>query len=261
MSNRKYSEKFKKSAVKLVTDLGYSYNEAAIMTGKKGYQVNKRNDEKKFVRLLVLLIKKATAFYGYRKVYKDVIEAVDFYCCPETVRRVLAAEGMKSHTVRKHLYPKSHRNECFALNLLSRKFTANAPNKKWVSDITYIPTGECWLYLAIVQDIFSRKIVSWSMSSRVDAELACNALDMAVNQPTPYGRGSFPLRPREPVYQFLLCIDSSQTWLCNQHEVDEEIAGIMLSQRTFSANLKRDLVNRTVYKTREQARQDIFYLP
>ncbi|WP_163292800.1 IS3 family transposase [Desulfovibrio sp. JC022] len=93
--------------------------------------------------------------YGYRKVHEDVIETVGFYCCPETVRRVLAAKGMKSQTVRRHRYTKTHRDEHYAPNLLSREFTANAPNEKWVPDITYIPTGEGWLYLVIVQDILS----------------------------------------------------------------------------------------------------------
>ncbi|WP_320008086.1 hypothetical protein [Maridesulfovibrio sp.] len=98
--------------------------------------------------------KESGSVYEYRKIYTDIIDAVDFYCCPENVRRVLVAEGMKSHTVRKHRYPKSHRNECFAPNLLSRESTASSPNLKWVSDITYIPAGEGWLYLTIMQDIF-----------------------------------------------------------------------------------------------------------
>lgn len=80
--------------------------------------------------------------YGYRKVYEDVIETVGFYCCPETVRRILAAEGMKSQAVRKHRYPKTHQDEHYAPNLLAWGFTASALNEKWVSDITYIPTGD-----------------------------------------------------------------------------------------------------------------------
>ncbi|WP_432738857.1 IS3 family transposase [Maridesulfovibrio sp. FT414] len=195
--------------------------------------------------------------YGYRKVHEDVIEAVGFYCCPETVRRVLAAEGMKSQTVRKHRYPKTKRDDSFAPNLLSRDFTASAPNQKWVSDITYIPTGEGWLYLAIVQDIFSRKIVGWSMSNRVDADLACNALDMAINNRSPTGevlfhsdRGSqYTSSSFSSALHRHGCVTSmSRRGNCWDNAVAEN----------FFSKLKRERVNRTIYKTREQARQDIF---
>jgi putative transposase len=201
--------------------------------------------------------KESDSVYGYRKVYKDVIEAVDFYCCPETVRRVLAAEGMKSHTVRKHRYPRTYRDEHFAPNLLSRDFTADAPNKKWVSDITYIPTGEGWLYLAIVQDIFSRKIVGWSMSSRVDAELVGNALDMAINNRRPVGELLFHSDRGSQYTSYFFssalhkhgCVSSmSRRGNCWDNAVAEN----------FFSKLKRERVNRSIYKTREQARQDIF---
>ena len=66
-----------------------------------------------------------------------------------------------------------------APNLLKRDFTANRPNQKWVSDITYIDTAEGWLYLASVMDLFSRKVVGWAMSDKIDSTLATNALRMA----------------------------------------------------------------------------------
>ncbi len=66
-----------------------------------------------------------------------------------------------------------------APNLLARNFTVDAPNTVWVGDMTYIPTGEGWLYLAVVLDLFSRRIVGWAMGATIDAELACRALDMA----------------------------------------------------------------------------------
>lgn len=67
-----------------------------------------------------------------------------------------------------------------AENLLEQKFAATGTNQRWVGDITYIPTGEGWLYLAVVIDLFSRRVVGWAMSSRLKAELACRAIDMAV---------------------------------------------------------------------------------
>jgi transposase InsO family protein len=63
---------------------------------------------------------------------------------------------------------------------LNRDFTATAPNQKWVGDITYIWTMEGWLYLVVVIDLFSRRVVGWSLSSRMTSELVCDALHMAV---------------------------------------------------------------------------------
>src|SRR5271168_3614600 len=66
-----------------------------------------------------------------------------------------------------------------APNLLWRNFTVAQANTVWAGDMTYIPTGEGWLYLAVVLDLFSRRIVGWSMGEAITAELACHALDMA----------------------------------------------------------------------------------
>lgn len=67
-----------------------------------------------------------------------------------------------------------------APNLLEQDFSASAPNQKWVQDITYLMTGEGWLYLAVVIDLYSRAVVGWSMSSRMTANLVCDALRMAL---------------------------------------------------------------------------------
>ena len=68
---------------------------------------------------------------------------------------------------------------CPSLPTCWRKFTVAAANTVWAGDMTYIPTGEGWLYLAVVLDLFSRRIVGWSMGEKITAELACRALDMA----------------------------------------------------------------------------------
>lgn len=67
-------------------------------------------------------------------------------------------------------------------NVLAGDFSAQAPNEKWVADITYIPTAEGWLYLAGIQDVFSRRIVGWSMSERLTKTLVCAAWEMALGQ-------------------------------------------------------------------------------
>ena len=64
-------------------------------------------------------------------------------------------------------------------NLLAQNFSANAPNQKWAGDITYLWTDEGWLYLAVVLDLYSRRVIGWAMSERMTAQLVCDALQMA----------------------------------------------------------------------------------
>ncbi len=95
--------------------------------------------------------------------------------------RAKAARKFKATTNSKHSLP-------VAPNLLQQNFTAERPNQKWVSDITYIPTDEGWMYLAVVLDLYARRVVGWSMSSRMTATLVCDALRMAIfNRQRPRG--------------------------------------------------------------------------
>jgi transposase InsO family protein len=81
----------------------------------------------------------------------------------------------------------SNHTEPIAANRLQRDFTAAGPDQKWLADITYIRLVEGWLYLAVVLDCFSRRIVGWSLSRHIDAELVCAALEMAVHRRCPQG--------------------------------------------------------------------------
>ena len=67
-------------------------------------------------------------------------------------------------------------------NLLKRQFTVDAPNLKWVSDITYIKVGRVWLYLAVVMDLYSRKIIGWALDNHMRESLIIDAFDMAISQ-------------------------------------------------------------------------------
>jgi len=120
------------------------------------------------------------SIYGYRKVH-DALQEQRLTCCRETVRQVLREKGLSSRTKRKFLATtdSDHRLPV-AANRLDRDFRAVAPNQKWAADITYIPTREGWLYLAVVMDLFSRRIVGWSLSASLQATLVLGALLMAV---------------------------------------------------------------------------------
>lgn len=89
-----------------------------------------------------------------------------------------AARRFRRTTDSRHAYR-------IAPNLLARDFTSVAPNRVWVGDITYVPTRDGWLYLAVLIDLFSRRVVGWAMSDHINTELALGALQMAVNARKP----------------------------------------------------------------------------
>src|SRR5207237_2523247 len=87
--------------------------------------------------------------------------------------RAKTARKLKNTTDSNHSLP-------VADNLLDRQFAAQAPNERWVADITYIPTREGWLYLAVVEDLYSRMVVGWSMGDTMTSRLVVDALEMAL---------------------------------------------------------------------------------
>ena len=109
-----------------------------------------------------------------------------FRCSRKRVRRLMKQADIQS--VRKKAYKKttnSNHGHPVAPNLLARNFSFSAPNQAWVGDITYVPTGEGWLYVAVVKDLCTKKVVGYAMSERIDTQLALDALDMAVHRQGP----------------------------------------------------------------------------
>jgi transposase InsO family protein len=125
--------------------------------------------------------------YGSPRVWEDLREQGE-RVARKRVARLMRQSGLKGAVPRKRrvVTTDSKHQHPIAENLLDRQFAATAPNQKWVSDITYIDTDEGWLYLATVMDLFSRRIVGWSMSEHIDQELTLSALRMALQtrQPT-----------------------------------------------------------------------------
>jgi len=126
--------------------------------------------------------------YGYRRVHRDLVDDHEITCCRETVRRVMAELGLFGRHKRRFVKTTdSNHEEPIATNRLQRDFTATRPDQKWLADITYIRLTEGWLYLAVILDCFSRRIVGWSLSRQIDAELVCAALEMALRRRCPQG--------------------------------------------------------------------------
>jgi len=144
-----------------------------------------------------------------------------------------------------------------AQNLLARGFGAPGANVKWASDITYLWTGEGWLYLAVVLDLFSRRIVGWCIQPCLDRSLVVNALRAALGQ-------------RRPEAGLLHHSDRGSQYASTDFQARLEAKGILCSMsrrgncwdnapvESFFGTLKQELINRCRFVTRQQARQQVF---
>lgn len=195
--------------------------------------------------------------YGYRKVTEDMRELGE-RCGKHRVARLMRAAGLcaqRGYRRRPGRY--GGKPAHVAPNVLQREFTVDAPNRVWVTDITYIRTHEGWLYLAVVLDLFSRQVVGWSMQPRIDGELVLDALVMALWRRRPSNevlvhsdQGS-----QFTGYDWLdflrahgLKASMSRRGNCHDNAVAE----------SFFQLLKRERIRRRTYTSRQQARQDVF---
>ena len=118
--------------------------------------------------------------YGYRRIYHDLRDQNEV-CSEYRIARLMRENDLTPRAKRKFkVTTDSKHNKPIHKNHLARQFNAPAPNQRWVSDITYIPTNEGWLYLAVVMDLHSRKVVGWAMSHRMLDSLVTDALKMAL---------------------------------------------------------------------------------
>lgn len=174
------------------------------------------------------------------------------------VARLMHSKGLRAAQPRRFVHTTDSRHpHPIAPNHLGRDFGATAPNQKWAGDITYIPTREGWLYLAVFLDLFCRAVIGLSMSEHPDSELTCSALRMALASRNPegpllvhsdrgsqYAAGAF----RQLLADWNITPSMSGKGDCYDNAVSE----------SFFATLKKELVNRTIFATREEARSAIF---
>lgn len=174
------------------------------------------------------------------------------------VARLMREDGLKAKARRKYK-PTTDSDHTLpvAANLLDRDFHAEQPNTAWVSDITYIATREGWLYLAVIVDLFSRKIVGWKLNERMTASLVCDTLDDAARIRRPprslvfhSDRGSqYASRAfRRRLWRYRMRQSMSRRGNCWDNAVAE----------SFFATLKKELVRNRVFATRAQAYSEIF---
>ena len=138
--------------------------------------------------------------YGARRVWHDML-AEGISCGLHRIERLMRLQALKARPRRRRLPPDLGERQTAAVapNVLDRSFEAPAPNRKWIADFTYVWTAEGWLYVAAVVDLFSRRVVGWSMSAEMTAQLVTDALVMAI-----WRRGkpdAASLRSRQPIHQ------------------------------------------------------------
>ncbi|ECK4930696.1 IS3 family transposase [Salmonella enterica subsp. enterica serovar Durban] len=194
--------------------------------------------------------------YGYRKIHLDLRDSGQ-QCGVNRVWRLMKRAGIKAQVG--YRSPRARKGEASIVspNRLQRQFNPDAPDERWVTDITYIRTHEGWLYLAVVVDLFSRKIIGWSMQSRMTKDIVLNALLMAVWR-------------RNPQKQVLVHSDQGSQYTSHEWQSFLKSHGLegSMSRRgnchdnavaeSFFQLLKRERIKKKIYGTREEARSDIF---
>ena len=197
--------------------------------------------------------------YGSPRVHAELV-ARGHACCVNLVAKLMREAGIAAKTRRrfKQTTDSSH-SMPVAPNVLDRQFDPEEPNASWVADITYIPTREGWLYLAVVEDLFSRMVVGWSMGATMTSRLVVDALEMAL------------LRRLDLKGSSLVAHSDRGSQYAGEHyqrRLSEERITCSMSRRgdcwdnapmeSFFASLKKELVHHEDYATRDQARASIF---
>lgn len=197
------------------------------------------------------------ARYGSPRIHAELVARGET-CCVNTVAKLMRRHGIAAKTKRKfRCTTDSNHDRPVAENVVDRQFEPEAPNQVWTADITYVPTREGWLYLAAVEDLYSRQVVGWSMGERIDSRLVVDALEMAVSR-------------RRPAAGLVAHSDRGSQYASEHYQRRLAGHGITCSMsrrgncwdnapmESFFASLKKELVHDEDYATREEARVSLF---
>jgi putative transposase len=194
--------------------------------------------------------------YGARRVWRDVL-AEGVSCGLHRIERLMRENALRARPRRRGLPKDQGERLISATNVLDRQFVAERPNQKWIADFTYLWTAEGWLYVAAVIDLFSRRVVGWSMKAEMTAQLVTDALVMAI-----WRRG----KPDALLHH------SDQGSQYTSEQFQRILAGHGIScsmsrsgnvwdnaaMESFFSSLKTERTARRGYRTRDQARADVF---
>lgn len=223
---------------------------------KRGPSQRKQEDERLLVEIKAAHVHSRET-YGYRRIYASLV-AKNINCGIHRVRKLMQRYGLRAKRKRRYRTTTESRHRLpIASNILDRDFSATAANQKWVSDITFVPTYEGWLYISAIMDLYSRLVVGWAMESFLNQELGLKALRMALDgrQPPPglMHHSDRGVQYASNDYQQLLSdrmIVASMSRTGNVYD--------NAPMESFFATLKRELIHFRTYRTRDEARVDIF---
>jgi putative transposase len=198
--------------------------------------------------------------YGSPRIHAELVDR-GHECCVNFVAKLMQNAGIAAKTKRKFRQTTdSNHSMPVAENVLGRAFDPEEPNASWVADVTYIPTREGWLYLAVVKDLFSRRVVGWSMDATMTSRLVVDALEMALTRRLTLKGSSALVAHSDRGSQY-----ASEHY---QRRLKEERITCSMSRRgncwdnapmeSFFASLKKELVHHEDSATRAQARASIF---
>ncbi len=195
--------------------------------------------------------------YGSPRIYREFQES-GIACGKRRVARLMRQHGIHPEPARRFVATTDSKHALpVAQNVLDRQFEPEAADTCWSCDITYVGTRQGWLYLSVVLDLFSRKVVGWSMQPTLQKELVVDALWMALVQ-------------RRPSEGLLCHSDRGSQYASGDYQALLKGSGIVCSMsrkgncwdnapvESFFATLKRELIYRRRYETREEARAEIF---
>jgi transposase InsO family protein len=237
---------------------------AALEVSESGYyawanrppsQVEQRQGD--LVAAIAVIHAEVKGRYGSPRMTAE-LNARGHPCSENTVAKLMKAHGIRAKTVRRFVRTTDSRHTLpVAANVLDRDFDPPGPNAAWSADITYIPAADGWLYLAVVEDLFSRRIVGWSMDATMTSRLVVDALDMAIRRRLP-AAGLVAHSDRGSQYA-----SAHYQGLLGRHGITCSMSRVAqcwdnAPVESFFATLKRELAHDERYTTREQAQASIF---
>lgn len=220
-------------------------------------KTEREKENEQLLAILTALFQKGRRTYGTRRLKKEFAK-LGHVVSRRRIGRLMNQAGLACKTKKKFkATTDSKHNKPIAPNLLDRQFTVSQPDRYYVGDITYIATEEGWLYLAVVIDLFSRKVVGWSMDSRMKAKLVNNALLMA-------------LWKRKPEKRLIWHTDRGSQYASDSHRAilrEHHVVQSMSRKgncwdnsvaESFFHTLKTELIHHCQFRTREEAKRAIF---
>jgi transposase InsO family protein len=235
----------------------------ALQVSRAGYyawcrrQPSAREQEnERLLALLRRLFRLHHKRYGYRRIHQEARKEIP--CGRHRVARLMRQDGLKvPHRRGRRSTTNSKHKRPAAPNILGRQFTADAPNHTWLSDITYVRTQQGWLYLAVVLDLYARRVVGWAMEAYLAGPLTRKALRMALRrrQPAPalLHHSDRGIQYANVDYRKLLLSNKAAISMCRKGDVLDNAP-----MESFFATLKKELVHRCHYQTRREAKTNIF---